>query len=309
MKSFWIVYITVVVVGSGVVWLASPYARPLMSRVMKKDDPVVVAKAVPAQPAGKIAPSQENGSETPAASQPSSAKTASAKSDSREEPPALLGIFRVAGKRKAEWGVVQVKTNFYDEEGKRLGEVPAGLIIKFVESRKSSKGTMIFCKFQYKGKVHGPYLVKRTDMSLFTGNYMDLSENQRSNFETYYKTRGQIEERKVEVMQQMAKKNPHYPQYKAAYDKYIDHIKEAKALTAERDKATGMKRSTLNDKLRRMKNEDAVLEKAYKMIHKKYKSWKTANNSTLPDSTTDPKIKEYRMEMHRLARLLPGLAY
>ena len=167
----------------------------------------------------------------------------------------------------------------------------------------------MFCRFLYKGKVHGPYLVKRTDMSLFTGNYLDLSKNQRSNFESYYKTKGLIEKRKVVVMQQMARKNPHYTQYKSAYDKYIDHIEEAKELIVQRDKSTGLRRSRLEDKLRLMKNQEVSLENSYKRIHKKYKSWKTANNSTLPDNITDPKIKEYRMEMRRLAKLLPGLAY
>ena len=312
MKKFWIIYIAVAVISSGIVWFASPLARPVMANLLKKKDkPVAVAKAAPVvQSAGKDAPAQKSVSQSSSATPlPSSKKPASAESDSREDPPALLGIFRVAGKGKPEWGVVRSKTNFYDESGKRLGEVPAGLIIKFVETRKSSKGLMIFCKFQYKGKIHGPYLVKRSELSLFTGNYMDLSENQRSNFENYYKTRSLMEVRKAEIMQQMAKKNPHYTQYKAAYDRYMDHIDQAKKLTAERDEATGLKRSNLDDKLRRMKNEQVALEKSYKKIHKKYKEWKTANNADIPDDISDPKIKEYRMEMRRLAKAIPGLVY
>jgi len=307
-KNFWIVYIAVAVVGSVVVWYTSPLARPSMSRKKNKAEPVAVAEAAPSQSA-MLAAASTDVTSTPEDKKSVPAKTASTASESREDPPALLGIYRVTGKGKPEWGVVRAKTNFYNEQGQRLGEVPAGLIIKFVESRKSSKGTMVFCKFQYKGKIHGSYLVKRTDMTLFTGNYMDLSKNQRDNFESYYKILGMMEERKIEVMQAMAKKNPYYTQYKAAYDRYMDNIEQAKKMTYERDKATGLKRSNLNDKLRRMKNEQIALEKAYKKIHKKYKSWKVANNVNLPDSGSDPKIKEYRMEMRRLAKHLPGLAY
>lgn len=309
MKSFWRVYVAAVVAGSAVVWFAAPYARPSMSRLLKKDEPEVVGKSNPMLHGGKAASADNDKGSTSGHTAKGRGKVDQGKPASMDDPPALLGIFRVVGREKPKWGVVRIKTNFYDSEGKRLGKVPGGVILNFLEARKSSKGTMVLCKFQYKGKVYGPYLLKRTDISLFTGNYSDLSETQRKNFEEYYKIRGLMEERKVEVMQQIAIRNPHYTQYKAAYDKYINHIEDAKELTAKRDKAEGLRRSSLDDQLRLMKNQEAALKKTYDQIQAKYKTWKTANASELPDSNADPQVKEYRLEMRRIAKLIPGLAY
>jgi predicted aconitase with swiveling domain len=308
MKIFPVIYVSAALLGSAAVWLAAPLARPFMSSLLRKKEPDVADKIDPMLANNRVVAGPEFIPRSAAEDAAAAAGGSRRDTAPEDDPPALLGIFRVTGRETPEWGVLKVRTNFYDTEGKRLGDVPAGLVIDFMESRKSSKGSMVLCKFLHKGREHGPYLVKRADMVLFTGKLTSLSERQRKNLEEYYRTRGLMEERRIAVMQQIAMKNPHYAQYKAAYDKYMEHIDAAKDLAEQRDQATGLTRSNLDDRLRRMKNEEVALKNSYDEIHKKYREWKNANASALPDSATDPQIIEYRREMRTLAERIPGLA-
>ncbi len=307
MKLFPVIYVSAVLLGSAAVWLAAPRARPFMSALLKQKQPDAAAKVDPMLTSNRVVTGPEFIPRT-RADDAAADGSGGGETPSDDDPPALLGIFRVTGRERPEWGVIKVRANFYDTDGKRLGEVPGGVMIDFMESRKSSKGSMVLCKFLYKGKEHGPYLVRRTDIVLFTGNLTSLSARQRKNLAEYYRIRGLMEERRVEVMQQIAMKNPHYAQYKAAYDRYMEHIETAKELAEQRDQATGLTRSNLDDRLRRMKNEEVVLKNSYDEIHKKYREWKSANASALPDSASDPQIIEYRREMRTLAQRIPGLA-
>jgi len=312
MKLFWVTYISIACLGTLIVWFAAPLARPYVrdffpDRQNHQNLSTTAAEEYSLVSEGTVFESDSVTERD--RSSVSSVPSEVADTQSVDDPPALLGIFRVRGSEKPDWGVVRKKTNLYDEDGKRLGEVPAGLFVNFIESRKSSKGLMVLCRLQHKGAEHGPFLVSRSDLSLYTGDYHKLSADQLNNLEKYFKIMGLMEARKVELMQQIAQKNPFYPRYKTAYDAYMDHINTAAELTAERDDATGLQRSRIDDQLRRMKNEEANLKKAYDDIHQKYKDWKTANASELPDVATDATVAEYRQEMRRLAQLLPGMFY
>lgn len=308
MKKFWMIYVLVGVVGSAAIYLTAPLARPLMERFVKvEEEKTVVTNAFESVPE-PFDPDAEQPEQQPPV-KPAVRPAVAIEANDIGDPPALLGIFRVSGREKPSWGVVQTKTNLYAEDGKRLGEVPAGIIVYYKEARVSSKGTMAWCSLFHKGKEVGPFLIKRVDLILFTGDYEKLSQQQRATLEAYYKTKGTADERKKDLMQQLAVRNPYYTQYKAAYDKYMEHIDSSKALTAKRDATEGLVRSNLDDQLRRMKAEGVVLQKAYDEIHLKYKGWKEANAASLPDPAKDQKFAEYRAEMQRLGKLIPGLAY
>jgi len=309
MKLFKILFISVALAGSVLVYFAAPLARPFLKDFVKQEKVVkVIPEGARFDPQTDVSPVSMQVKQPPAQAATTSTKPPVQREDD-DDPPALMGIFRALGREKPEWGIVQTKTNFYGEDGKRLGELPAGVLVVYNESRVSSKGKMVFCMLHYKGKELGPYLMPRNNVSLFTGDYTKLSPNQRANLEAYYKTKGALDERNTELMQQLAEKNPYYTLYKAAYDEYMAHIDESKELAEKRDESEGLLRSRFDDKLRRMKNEEAGLQKKYNEIHAKYKQWKVQNAATLPDISNDAEIKECRSEMQRLAQLIPGLAY
>jgi len=311
MKFFWIRYIVIAVISSALVWLIAPFAVPIISSLLplrlaeRSETEYQVEKVTPDFDHAVVAEDSVI-SLKPSAGAEHAAEDV-ALQDFNDDPPALLGIFRVRGKERPDWGVIRVKTNLYDAEGRNLGEVPPGLFIDFVEFRNSSRGTMVLCKLQHKGDRHGPFLLKRTDLSLFTGDYTKLSQRQLNNLEEYFKRSGALEERRSEIMLEIAQMNPHYRQYKRAYENYMKHIEMASDITAQRDEADGLRRSRLDDQLRRMKNEETTLKETYDEIHSKYKSWKAANIDKLPDISSDPEILELRREMRRLAKLLPGM--
>ncbi len=307
MRKFWIIYAAVAVAGSvGIYWTA-PLARPLMARFVKQEEKPAAVEKSSFMKDTFVTRAEDPVTDAPL--KPELRPAAVPEVEAMDDPPALIGIFRVSGREKPSWGVIQIKTNLYAEDGKRLGEVPAGVVVNYQETRVSSKGSMVVCILRYKGKEAGPYLIKRSDLILFTGDYEKLSANQRASLEAYYKTKGTEDERKKELMQQLAVRNPHYTQYKAAYDTYMAHIDESKELSVKRDKAEGLTRSSLDDQLRRLKNEEAGLQKRYNEIHLKYKEWKQANAASLPDPEKDEQVREYRREMQRLSKLIPGLAY
>ncbi|MFA7175338.1 MAG: hypothetical protein WC340_18330 [Kiritimatiellia bacterium] len=308
MKKFWMIYASVAIAGSVGIYLAAPLARPLMKRFVKREEEKIVVTNTFKLAQETFNIDGEEPERQPSA-KPGVPPVAVVEANDIGDPPALLGIFRVSGREKPAWGVVHAKTSLYDGDGKRLGEVPAGIVVYYKEARVSSKGTMAWCALLHKGKEEGPFLIKRADLILFTGNYERLSVQQRATVEAYYKTKGAADERKKDLMHQLAVKNPHYIQYKTAYDIYMAHIDSSKALTAKRDKAEGLVRFNLDDQLRRMKAEGAALQKNYDEIHLKYKGWKEAHAASLPDPAKDQKINEHRSEMQRLSKLIPGLAY
>ncbi|MDA3925985.1 MAG: hypothetical protein PF904_14910 [Kiritimatiellae bacterium] len=309
MKVFRIIFCVVAVVGTIAVYFIAPLARPLMKDSSKGEESFAqVMKGPRFDPDKDVSPVKMQVKKSPVGTAPKSVKLL-VSNDDDDDPPALMGIFRASGREKPTWGVIRDRTNFYGEDGKRLGELPPGVIVIYNKMRVSSKGRMAFCTLQYKGKEIGPYLMQPKDLCFFTGDYTRLSDNQRSNMDAYYKARGAMEDRKEDVMHEMAIRNPHYTLYKAAYDEYMAHIDESRAFVIKRDKAEGLVRSRLDDKLRRMKNEETALQKKYNEIHTKYKRWKMENADSLPDATKDAKVKEYRAEMRRLAKLIPGLAY
>ncbi|MFO7936417.1 MAG: hypothetical protein R6V06_02285 [Kiritimatiellia bacterium] len=311
MKKFWVIYISVAVAGSVAVWRVAPSSGPVLKKFHRKNKVAVNEKTEPVFNKSKIIAAGEFKPDDAISSGASAAGVHKNDNLSVDDPPALLGIFRVTPGHgeNPSWGVVRHGTAFYDPKGKRLGEIPGGVILEFIELRKSSKGSMVLCKLRYKGREIGPCLIKQTDVSLFSGSFSDLSEASRNNLQEYYRLKGMMEKRRIALMEQTARKNPHYLKYKSAYERFMDHIEAAGELTGQRDSSTGLKRSRLDDQLRRMKNEEVKLKKEYKQIHDKYKAWKKKHAADLPDIDSDSEIKEYRMRMQQLSRLIPGLAY
>jgi len=302
MKSFWKVYVLVALVGSAGVYFAAPYARPFMKRFVKEEK-----QKKPSAGGFRVGGGVSGSSGQPGES--SVAPPSDPNAGNFEDTPALLGIYLAAGRRNPNWGVIKSKTNLYSKEGKRLGELPAGVIFNYKTRSSSSKGKMISCSLLHKEKEMGPYLIQHKDVYLFTGQYSRLSKNQRHNMEAYYKVKGDVEARKVELMQQLAVKNPHYIAYKQTYERYMSLIDKSKELSMQSDKATGLMRASLDDQLRQMKNDEAELQTKYDKIHAQYKLWKQQHASELPDSSKDSKLNKYSREMQRLAKLIPGLAY
>ena len=309
MRKFWIIYIVVAVVGSAGVYFLAPWARPLMERCVKQGENKVVADNSKFMSSTFVSAGDYDNSLPVDMSAEVVTNSVIQSGDVFDDPPALIGIYRATGRDKPKWGVTRIKTNLYADDGRHLGEVPAGIVANYQDVRVSSMGSMVLCTLLYKGKEHGPGLLKQKDICLFTGDYMKLSKDQRGNLEAYYKTKGAMEERKIDLMHQFAIQNPYYTSYKAAYDGYMAHIGASKKLSMTHDITMGLKRSRLEDQLRKMKNEEAKLQKRYNAIHAKYKGWKDQNAAKLPDTVKDSRVREYRIELRRLARLIPGLAY
>ena len=309
MKIFWPIYVSSLIVGTVGVYVASPLARPLMAGLLGKRD-------VTAQSASHEAAREFSGPRPPQTPLPAAAPTehpqppsnASAATDGDELPPAVQGISLATSSDKPEWGVTQQRATYYKSDGSRLGHVPGGTLIAFKEKRPSSKGLMIACKILAGGSSNDVYLVSTKDVYLFTGSYSLLSPRQLTALKDYYALNGNINQRKNELLQISASKNPFFTAYNAAYTVYMAHIEKAKALTAQRDHATEGDKSRFEDQLREMKIAETRLRAEYDDAHLKFRSWKDQHANEIVKPENDPEVKKWTLEMSALRSVVPGLA-
>ena len=305
MKFFWPIYLSSLFIGTIGVYVAAPLARPYVSGILGKNTsrPSPAGKAdVPFAPLAK--PSLPSAAVPP---QPAPPVTAPAE-ESDETPPVLQGINLASRGDKPTWGVTHQRTSYYKTNGARLGHVPGGTLLAFKETRPSSKGAMVACQLLTAASSNDVYLVSSKDVCLFTGSYTQLTPRQIEALKTYYTLNGKISQRKIELLQDSASKNPFFTAYNTAYTVYMAQIDKAKELTVQRDRATGADKSRFEDQLREMKMAETRLKSECEEEHLKFRTWKEQHASELAKPENDPDVKKWTQEMGELRSRIAGLA-
>ena len=305
MKFFWPIYLSSLFIGTAGVYVAAPMARPYVSGIFGKN-------TSRPSPAGKanVPSAQPEKPRLPAAAVPSqpAPPVSAPPEESDDTPPVLQGINLASRGDKPTWGVTHQRTSYYKTNGARLGHVQGGTLISFKEMRPSSKGMMVACQLLTDGSSNDVYLVSSKDVCLFTGSYAQLTSRQIDALKTYYTLNGKISQRKTELLQVSASKNPFFTAYNAAYTVYTAQIDKAKELTVQRDRATGAEKSSLEDQLREMKMAETRLKAEYEDEHLKFRTWKEQHASELAKPENDPDVKKWTQEMGELRSRIAGLA-
>lgn len=305
MKFFWPIYFLTAVVGTLGVYVGAPLARPYVEGVFgKREGTLRQAVSQEGAQANVDAPS------LPAVVEPAPLRPATPDviDDGGEFPPAMNGIYMASSGDKPLWGITFQRTSYYGLDGARLGHVPGGVLLDYKSSRVSSIGNMVECVLLENGTPSAPRLVSRKDVYLFTGSYAKLSAKQRADLLAYYALSGKIGDRRNELLQESAAKNPYFSTYNQAYKVYMAHIDAAKELTAKRDKAVGLEKSRLEDTLREMKVAETALRQEYDDIHGKFRLWKNQHAKEITKAENDPDVAKWTQEMSVLRSSIPGLA-
>jgi hypothetical protein len=308
MKFFWPIYLFAAVVGTAGVYVAAPLARPYVEPFFGRRNfsPAAHQEQQPAAmiEVKNVAPLSSVTTEP----EPSAPAAAAASDEGDEVSPAMNGIYPAARNEKPGWGITFQRTSTYGLDGARLGHVPGGVLLEYRNARVSSAGNMVECVLLENGTPSAPRLVSKKDVCLFTGTYAKLSAKQRSALLAYYTLSGKIGQRKTELLQASAARNPYFSEYNQAYKTYMAHIDKAKALTAQRDKATELDKSRLEDRLREMKVAETALRTQYDALHAKFRAWKQEHANEIAKAENDPDVKRWTQEMAALRQRVPGLA-
>lgn len=312
MKFFWPLYVSSLVIGTAGVYVAAPYARPLVAGLFGADE-AEHPSALAGEQAGAAATLRtvrlqpEAPSSRPAASAPA-AKPSAPQEEEEEAPPALHGVFMASHGDRPGWGITNQRATYYKLDGSRVGNLPGGILFDCAKAHQSSKGLMVECSFLDNAATNGPYLVSRKDVFLYTASYTNLSARQRQALQAYYQLSGRIGIRKGELLQASASKNPYFAAANAAYKAFTEHTEKAKALTLKRDTATELDKARLEDQLREMKVAETRLRNELTAANQKFRTWKEQHAQDAAKPENDPEIKKWTQEMASLRALVPGLA-
>jgi hypothetical protein len=333
MRFFWLIYICVAVAATAGVYVAAPLARPYMPDFLKPAASAAKQAQTPSPPPPAVlslkrrpAPQtrQYGNSGVSAGQIPSSPQVVQDSSpqpatvplpavpsvrEADEMPPALNGIYLARNNERPGWGMTHQRASIYALDGTHSGHVAAGTLVEFRDIKKSSKGQMVKCVVIVEGRRSEPVLISSKELRLFTGEFQKLSVRQMADLQKYYDLSGKVAERKNELLKIAASKNPHFQQYEAAHKKFMDHIDQANELMQQRDKATGLMKTRLEDKLRTMKHAEGRLRAEYDAVHKKFREWKEKNPDALAKPESDPQITRLIGEMDELRPRIPGLDY
>jgi len=306
MRYFWPIYLTTFVAGTVVVFVTAPLARPYVPEWMKASTPSAATNVVRPVAAARI---QSSGRTAVHAASAGQAPTTIQESQLDELPPALHGIYLAQRGERPGWGITHQRAVYYKPDGSRAGHVEGGVLFDFQGVRTSSKGSMVECILHEDNAPPSPMLISASDAYLFTGDHKKLSRQQRDDLKAYYTLTGKIASRKKELLQQAADKNPHFPEYQAAYKTLMAHIEKAKQLSDKRDKATDLEKMRIEDSLRQMKTAEAQLRKTYDAIHLKFRTWKEQHANEIAKPEDDAQIQQWTQQRLALISRVPGLAY
>jgi len=298
MKLFWPLYSVSFVVATAGVYLLAPQARPYVAGLVK---PHV---ETPPPPAPIMQLSGVTVSQQP---KPTAAATAPG-SEERDLPPAAQGISLASSGSTPMWGITCLRTTYYKPDGTRQGHVPSGTLFTYRNTHSSSRGEVVECQFLVEGVAPTPFLVGKQDVCLFTGSHTNLTAHQLAALKSYYDLNGKIALRKSDLLQAAAAKNPFSAACNDANKAYSDHLAKAKALAAQRARATNEERSRIEDQLREMKMTELRLKTESEALQRKFNLWRDQHASEVAKPESDPDILKWTQEMASLRSIVPGLA-
>ena len=226
--------------------------------------------------------------------------------------PVVTSDPNAVGVRTGKWGVTLSYVAHYSLQGNNLGKLPGGTIVEIEGNTTSSRGKMTRCRYRQNGSWSESILIAEAQLAHFNGTSADMQPTALSTLQNYFAAKSAIEKYTASAETRQVEANPYSKPYREAYEKYKDLTERSKVLTAERDNAEGARRSQLIDQLRRMKEEQAALQRDITSYQAKYREWKARHASEFSsNAANDPKVKALQQKMAALEpdvrRLVPNL--
>lgn len=207
----------------------------------------------------------------------------------------------LSGPDVEQWGVALRNAALFEQDGKRREDkLAGGTLVEQVGVVRSSRGGMAKVRVWRDSRWAGPYLVSPMDLMRFDDRREDYDAESVTSLCSYYALSAQLEQRREELRQEAACKNPYYADLKEAATLYNTNIEDAKRMTKERDNAQGSKRTQIADKLRRMEVENKKLATKVKTLTKKYETWKKNNGMQEAAYDNDSRCRSLSTEMEKL---------
>jgi hypothetical protein len=224
------------------------------------------------------------------------------------EAPPLVTPTPDAAPSEYGWGVTcDPETRIYNEDGKLLGRVPPGSLLKVLDQKQTKEGDLIICSIVLDGRKLTKAIVRSSEAVLYPGNLSDTTEKVRSLCVRHAQILAEIENRKHQLRKEAAGNNPHASTYKQAYREYKEFAEKVNSTRKEYESSTGAKRMKIADELRELKVHESQIVSTYQTEKKKYTAWKRNNSSGPINVDADPKVQQMQKDLSQLEQQLMNL--
>lgn len=330
---FWFRYLTVLVIGTAVVWFLAPSAGEVIrGRLVDAADAGAetaefrdwdcdasggadgVLDDSGALPEGFAEVSDEDGgpgffSTARSVSREESSPQPGEEAPADEHHPMSLERVWQSSDDVALWGVVARNSAAYRKDGKKLpAKAPGGTLVEITKTTFTDKGEqMALCALwdARRRRWAGPVLVPAANIAMFDGTRDGIYDEDVERLVGFCRINAALIARKEALDRMQVDMNPH-----AAPLREIDAENKrlaamTKDLTAKRDRLTGAARNRVADELRSMEAQATELSMAAKRELALYEEWKKAHPFEKIDYMRDP---EYRDLHSKLRAAKPGVA-
>lgn len=209
---------------------------------------------------------------------------------------------------KQGWGFVARESAYYSLAGKNSGVVRAGDLFKYSDVRESSKNDMLVAVIRGASGWGAPCLLPCDAVAAYEGDPEQVDIQIVGNLRAYFLTKGKLESRQEDLLQQEYQKNPHYRAYQQAAQEYNASLETALQMEQEASTLTGIDKVRADEALREFKYNQVELQHRLNGVAQQYRLWK-ARNPVEPAEIRDPQLDELRRELaaikSKVADLVP----
>lgn len=315
MSGFYARYVGTLVVGVAAVWVGVPEIKRGLGTPEAARMPPPAGEAEPRAPV-RFAPAvvrrparpPDRPSETPAAeperAQPTPAPepvgvTPTVVSAPEPQPQPQGPVY--------DWGVLAETTNCYTAAGMPNGKLPGGTVVERMSVHESSRGTLLRCRVLHNQMWREGFFVPESAVVMFQGAYTAAPSQDRDKIVRYFTLRALIADRRADLRDRAVRANPHFAAYQAAAKALTEFQAKAKGLVAQRDAATGMARSRLDDELRRLKAEESKILYDFRKAEDPYKRWRSRNDDGSAAIAADAQINAWENELMAMEPTVRGM--
>jgi len=218
--------------------------------------------------------------------------------DGHIPPPSRRDGSLGRGEALSLWSIMTVNTNSYASTGKLREKLMAGTVVKIISRHQTDQGSMMRCRIRRQDawSEDDDFFIPESSLLKSRGAFEQTPSEQLAVMTSYYGLYGKILARQDEIRAEVIRANPHFRTYQKAAQELIAFREEQRALFQEAETLTGLRRTDANNKLRRMKSEEAELNRKFKQIEEKYRAWKEANDDGSRRFPTDATLQALERE-------------
>lgn len=210
---------------------------------------------------------------------------------------------------KKGWGFVAKESASYTLTGKNSGVVQAGDLFKYNDVIESSKNDMLLAVIRSKEGWGAPCLLPCDAIAAYEGDPEQVDIQIVGDLRAYFLTKGRLESRQEELLQQEYQKNPYYKAYQQAAKEYNESIETALKMEQEASGLIGARKLKADEALREFKYRQVELQHQLNEVAQKYREWRE-RNSVDPSKIRDQQLDELRRELkaakNKVADLVPA---